>query len=161
MTGSLCRGSSQEDSQVYTTKCQTRSYVSYRKYVVVVDIKIYKTLRSLVDSCFGKLKPVNMTQFSLLRNRARIMILKSRVVKVSEWIQAESQHRAGVTGHVCSSYCCPHLRSCSETNTSLRIREWSVCSCLSSVLPETLPQAPRPDTPIARVLLCCSWQSSL
>lgn len=52
-----------------------------------------------------------MTQFSLLRNRARIMILKSRVVKVSEWIQAESLHRAGVTGHVCSSYCCPHLRS--------------------------------------------------
>ena len=60
MTGSSC---SQEDGQVYMTKCQTYSYISYRKYVVV-DITINKTLRSLVDSCFGKLKPVNMTVFS-------------------------------------------------------------------------------------------------
>lgn len=97
--------------RVYTTKCQTCSYVSHRKYVVVADIKINKTLRSLVDSCFGELKPVNMTQFPLLRKRARIVILKSRVVEVSEWIRAESLHRAGVTGYTCSSYCCPHLRS--------------------------------------------------
>lgn len=128
--------------------------------MVVADIKINKTLRSLVDSCFGELKPVNMTQF-LFWERG----WESQSLSQGLWRSVSGFTRSPCTEHVWLDIPAPPTAvlisaAGSETATSLRIWEWFVHSCLSSVLPETLPQAPRLDTPIARVL-CCSWWSSL